>query len=242
MYDGHGNMVSNLKINRVFANGTYSNANVAGTSSTHPTSGDRKYDVWGAVRGGNTTGYPNNRYCANLGHVVDDELGHIYMRARYYEPGTGRFLSQDPAMEGGNWFLYVGNDPVNKIDISGESSVIQGAVNSYKLIPAVIYGLNALGKLAMQSPITATVVISQMIFLAAWLGGPNGPDNSDFGLGAGLVFGAIGTVIGCATYGLGNILSQDRVSVIAAHVVFLMTFMAIIDLQSGVEDMTSVFK
>lgn len=135
LYDGHGNMVCNLKINRVFANGTYSNANVAGTSSTHPTSGDRKYDVWGAVRGGNTTGYPNNRYCANLGHVVDDELGLIYMRARYYEPGTGRFISEDSAYDGGNWYVYCSNSPVNFLDSDGKK--ITGNKDYYNVMMGI---------------------------------------------------------------------------------------------------------
>ncbi|MCW5939370.1 MAG: RHS repeat-associated core domain-containing protein [Fimbriimonadaceae bacterium] len=39
--------------------------------------------------------------------------------ARYYEPWTGRFLSEDPAMDGANWYVYCGNDPVNKVDPDG---------------------------------------------------------------------------------------------------------------------------
>gem|GEM_PF-6689855 len=37
----------------------------------------------------------SDTYCANLGHKQDDESGLIYIRARYYEPGSGRFISQD---------------------------------------------------------------------------------------------------------------------------------------------------
>jgi hypothetical protein len=44
------------------------------------------------------------------------------MRARYYEPGSGRFVSEDPARDGMNWFSYVRNDPVNMIDRSGRSA------------------------------------------------------------------------------------------------------------------------
>jgi RHS repeat-associated protein len=61
-------------------------------------------------------------YCANLGHPTDAETGLVYMRGRYYEPWTGRFLSEDPALDGTNWFVYCGNDPVGRVDSSGQSA------------------------------------------------------------------------------------------------------------------------
>jgi RHS repeat-associated protein len=57
-------------------------------------------------------------YCANLGHQ-EDETGLVYMRARYYEPTTGRFISEDPARDGVNWCLYADGDPVGKVDAYG---------------------------------------------------------------------------------------------------------------------------
>jgi RHS repeat-associated protein len=59
-------------------------------------------------------------YCANLGHQ-EDETGFIYMRARYYEPSTGRFVSEDPARDGVNWYLYADGNAVNRVDASGLS-------------------------------------------------------------------------------------------------------------------------
>ena len=55
----------------------------------------------------------------NLGHKQDDESGLTYMRARFYEPGSGRFVSEDPSRKGANWYVYCSSDPVNYGDYSG---------------------------------------------------------------------------------------------------------------------------
>ncbi|GIK32698.1 MAG: hypothetical protein BroJett009_16900 [Armatimonadota bacterium] len=86
----------------------------------------RTYDVWGSVRSGSTTGDPKQRYCANLGHIQDDESGLIYMRARYYEPWSGRFVSEDPARDGWNWFLYAKSNPSTFIDSDGREALAIG--------------------------------------------------------------------------------------------------------------------
>jgi RHS repeat-associated protein len=67
-------------------------------------------------------GHPAAQYCANLGHPTDAETGLVYMRARYYEPWTGRFLSEDPALDGMNWFVYCANEPVGRSDSSGRAA------------------------------------------------------------------------------------------------------------------------
>ena len=103
VYDGHGNMILTLAKN--------------GTNFTH--GNERSYDPWG---GPGHTGDPTQGYCANLGHVTDDESGLIYMRARYYEPSTGRFLSEDPARDGANWYVYCWNEPVLKVDPDGREA------------------------------------------------------------------------------------------------------------------------
>ncbi len=79
---------------------------------------------WGTHPSGASAyqGAPSNRYVGSLGHQQDDDSGLYYMRARYYEPGSGRFISEDPAMDGGNWFAYCGNDPVNRFDRNGKTS------------------------------------------------------------------------------------------------------------------------
>jgi RHS repeat-associated protein len=61
------------------------------------------------------------------GEQYDSDLGLYYLRARYYNPATGRFLSRDPE-EGKAYdpqslhkYLYAGGDPVNRVDPRGRA-------------------------------------------------------------------------------------------------------------------------
>ena len=51
----------------------------------------------------------------------DDASGLYYVRARWYDPSQGRFISEDPiGLVGGiNPYAYAGNDPINNTDPSG---------------------------------------------------------------------------------------------------------------------------
>jgi RHS repeat-associated protein len=42
-----------------------------------------------------------------------------YYNARWYDPELGRFISEDPIMDGPNWYAYVGNSPLMKTDPTG---------------------------------------------------------------------------------------------------------------------------
>ena len=48
-----------------------------------------------------------------------DSTGLLYFNARYYDPVVGRFLTEDPSMDGINRYSYVGNNPVNLVDPTG---------------------------------------------------------------------------------------------------------------------------
>ena len=53
---------------------------------------------------------------------MDAETGNIYLRARYYDSEIGRFISEDPAEDGLNWYAYCRNDPVMYFDSTGEAA------------------------------------------------------------------------------------------------------------------------
>ncbi|MDR3197657.1 MAG: RHS repeat-associated core domain-containing protein, partial [Planctomycetaceae bacterium] len=61
------------------------------------------------------------------GEQFDSKIGQQYLRARYYDPATGRFNRLDPFFGNLNdpqslhKYLYAHNDPINGIDPSGNS-------------------------------------------------------------------------------------------------------------------------
>jgi len=51
------------------------------------------------------------------GQYTDTETGQQYLRARYYDPTTGQFLTRDPAVRvSQDPYGYAANDPVNNTD------------------------------------------------------------------------------------------------------------------------------
>jgi RHS repeat-associated protein len=84
----------------------------------------RKLDVYGAPRATQGTPSSKHAFVGNLGHTTEPDTGGlVYMRARWMDPVTGTFLSEDPARDGANWFGSCGGDPVNRVDADGRTAV-----------------------------------------------------------------------------------------------------------------------
>ena len=88
------------------------------------------YDAWGNTtttyhNGGASTGARYNpiRY---RGYYYDSNLGMYWLQTRLYNPSLRRFMSPDKfvstgqGLTGYNMYAYCGNDPVNRVDYSGE--------------------------------------------------------------------------------------------------------------------------
>ncbi len=103
LYDGHGNVIAEAGEPDQYGN---------------PIKGMRNYGPWGGSTQSGTL-ESSLAYCGALGHPTDP-TGLIYMRARYYDPLLGRFISEDPAKDGGNWYAYAGGDPVGMVDPDGQ--------------------------------------------------------------------------------------------------------------------------
>lgn len=64
------------------------------------------------------------------GKDYDSETRLYYSNARWYDPTTGRFITEDPARDGDNWFAYCSNNPLRYVDPTGLLDVVQQYLTS----------------------------------------------------------------------------------------------------------------
>jgi len=109
LYNGHGDTVQ-----------------LTGTTGSSIKAYD--YDAFGVEKNIDPEDTNLFRYC---GEYFDKETGTIYLRARYYDPEIGRFISEDSYWGEDadplslNLYTYCGNNPINYIDPSGHWTLSQ---------------------------------------------------------------------------------------------------------------------
>ncbi|MGH7613079.1 MAG: RHS repeat domain-containing protein [Gemmatimonadales bacterium] len=96
---------------------------IALTDSAKVVRRDYDFDAWGGLRGGTDfKPFANADRARFKGALwLGPQVDVYYMRARWYEPNSGRFLSEDPiGLAGGlNSFAYAADDPINGSDPTG---------------------------------------------------------------------------------------------------------------------------
>jgi RHS repeat-associated protein len=110
---------------------------------------EREYDAWGAVLVDSNPGWQPFGFAGGL---LDAGTGLTRFGARDYEPTVGRWTSKDAVRQSGglNFYVYVGNDPQNKKDPTGNTPeqefcavaciYIAGAVSAYAYTQCIAAG------------------------------------------------------------------------------------------------------
>ena len=203
------------------------------------------YDAWGnhAVLGtdGNDISDPNHIGILNpfryRGYFYDEETGLYYLKTRYYDPETGRFITIDgieyldpETINGLNLYAYCGNNPVMYTDPNGTLKwwewllgivIIIGAV----ALSVVTAGLAAPISAALGGGLAGAIVggavagaiggaITGFAFSVASQGIFNGFDNIDWQqVGYDALFGAVsGAIAGSALGMLKSVVSSKVIA------------------------------
>jgi RHS repeat-associated protein len=129
------------------------------------------YEAFGELLG--QTGETENNYLYT-GEQIDPNTGNYYLRSRFYNPGSGRFLSMD-SFEGVpqdpitlHKYLYGNGDPVNVVDPNGLFGLMEfGIANDIRMILSefqIEFGVTFMDTATDPGAMTPTAMGSVVLF------------------------------------------------------------------------------
>lgn len=136
------------------------------------------------------------------GQEYDSETQLYNFRARFYDPGYGRFYSPDPLFQYPSPYVYAGNNPVSNIDPSGTwsfwSTVVTAAVavvvTAAVIVAAPVILPAAIATSAVLTAGAAVVAGTAAATLTGGIAGAAGGDGFVEGMKKGAVIGAVASI------------------------------------------------
>ena len=110
------------------------------TNAAQAVSDSYLYEAFGKiVTSSGSTANPF-KYVGRLGYYFDPELSQYYLRARWYDPATGRFVSRDQASPlGSHRYVFCIDNPVRYVDPDGVAPVVPPSPGPFLERPPVTH-------------------------------------------------------------------------------------------------------
>ncbi|WP_241693650.1 RHS repeat-associated core domain-containing protein [Caulobacter sp. SSI4214] len=123
----------------------YQGSIIATLNSAGTVTSKNSYDEYGVP------GAANSGLFQYTGQVYLADLDLYHYKARAYSPSLGRFLQTDPIgyKDGLNWYAYVGDDPTNKTDPTGNQVLFSPAGPMVDMIQGVLHGTNSTAQVSV---------------------------------------------------------------------------------------------
>jgi len=108
-----------------------------------------------------------NKYLFFTGKQWDEDAQLYYFNARWYDPETGRFITEDPVRDGLLWYAYCSNNPMGFVDHTGlegeESGEGEGGSEGQGILGSIGSWFSGLFGNEESAPSTTTIIVNVYI-------------------------------------------------------------------------------